>query len=407
MRKLGILLLIIAMLPVTGCWSRVELNDLSIVTAAAIDKRDDGKYLLTLQIAVPKMLGPDGGSGKSGGGGGGGAGGGGNKPTVIVSEKGETIMDAMRKLQKKLPRRLFFSHSRIIVIGEKQAREGVAPVLDFFTRYRESRLRSFILVSEGEAANILSLNAKWEKISAEEIREEEKRHIGLQIYLKDFIHMLLTDGVEPVTAQVMLQRAEVDGGENSSEQEMNAAISGSAVFRKDKLVGWLDDAETRGVLWLRNELKTGIVTVDIPEDKGGGKISAILFNATTKIKPVLRNNKLKINVETRTENILFENSSKLDIGNPKVIQYVEQEMEQATKERIESTLYKAQKTFNSDIFGLGTAVYRTYPKAWNRKYKDRWDDEFSRVEVDIHPHAKVVRTGLTNKSMIMVEEEHK
>ncbi|SEN73371.1 spore germination protein KC [Paenibacillus sophorae] len=401
MRKLGILVLIIAMLPMTGCWSRVELNDLSIVTATAIDKMDDGNYLLTLQIAVPLMLGPAEGSGKGGGSGGG------NKPTVIVSEKGETIMDACRKLQEKLPRRLFFSHSRIIVIGENLAREGVAPVLDFFTRYRESRLRSYILFSKGKAGDILNLNAKWEKVSAEEIREEEKRHIGLQIYLKDFIHMLLTDGIEPVAAQVTLKPAEEGSEEGSSGQDKNAAISGTAVLHKDKLVGWLDDTETRGVLWLRNELKTSYVTVDIPKEKGGGRFTVLVFGATTKIKPAIRNDKIKINVEIHTENILFENNSQLDISKPQVIQYIEKELEQEIRKRIELTLFKAQKTFNSDIFGLGTAVYRAYPKAWNRQYKDRWDDEFSRVEVDIHPHTKVVRTGLTNKSMIMVEEENK
>lgn len=399
MRKLGILLLITGLLPLTGCWSRVELNDLSIVTAAAIDKVDDGKYLLTLQIAVPTMLGPAGGSSKSTGAGGG------TKPTVIVSEEGETIMDAIRKLQKKLPRRLFFSHSRIIVIGEKLAREGVAPVLDFFVRYREARLRSFILFSQGKAADILSLNAKWEKISAEEIREEEKRHIGLQIYLKDFIYMLLTDGTEPVAAQVALRRSEVDSEEGSSGQGMNAAITGSAVFRKDKLVGWMDDAETRGVLWLRNELKTSIVTVDIPKDRGEGKISATAVRATTQIKPALRNGKLKINVEIDMENTLYENSSQLDVSNPEVIRYIEQELEQEIRRRIQTTLYKAQKIYNSDIFGLGAAVYRAYPKAWNRQYKERWDDEFSKLEVDIKPHAKVVRTGLTNKSIILEEEE--
>ncbi|MFD1776946.1 Ger(x)C family spore germination protein [Paenibacillus rhizophilus] len=399
MRKLGILLLILVMLPMTGCWSRTELNDLSIVTAAAIDKMDDGKYLLTLQIAVPTMLGPVGNSSSSG------TGSGGEKPTAIVSEKGETIMDACRKLQKKLPRRLFFSHSRIIVIGEKQAREGVSPVLDFFVRYRESRLRSFILFTQGKAADILKLNAKWEKISAEEIREEEQRHIGLQIYLKDFFHMLLADGIEPVAAQVALMSTEIDSEESSSGQEMNAAISGSAVFRKDKLVGWLNDAETRGVLWLRNELKTSIVTVDIPEDKGGGKISAAAVRETTEIKPILRNGKLKIKAEIFMENTLYENNSKLDMSDPRVIQFVERELEQDIKKRIQLTLDKAQKTFNSDIFGFGTAVYRTYPKAWNRQFKDSWDDVFPELEVDIKPHAKLVRTGLTNKSMIMVEEE--
>ncbi|BCG61599.1 Ger(x)C family spore germination protein [Paenibacillus sp. URB8-2] len=399
MRKLGIMLLILAMLPTSGCWGRVELNDLSIVTASAIDKMEDGKYLLTLQIAVPTMLGPASGSGSGGSGSGDG-----NKATVVVSEKGVTMLDACRRLQKKLPRQLFFSHSRIIIIGEQLAREGVAPVLDFFVRYRESRLRSYILFSEGKAAEILKFNAKWEKISAEEIREEEKRHVAIRIYLKDFFQMLLTDGIEPIAAQVALRQTEIDNEEGSSGGDMNTVISGSAVFRKDKLVGWLDDAETRGALWLRNELKTSVVTVEISKDKGGGNISAMAVRKATKIKPILRDRKLRIQGDIYMENTVYENNSSLDMSDPKIIQYVEQELELETKRRIQSTIEKAQKTFNSDIFGFGNAVYRAYPKAWNRQFKESWDDVFPELEVDIKPHAKVVRTGLTNKSMITVEE---
>lgn len=400
MRKLGMLLLILAMLPISGCWGRVELNDLSIVTASAIDKMEDGKYLLTLQIAVPNMLGPASGSGSGGSGSGDG-----KKATVVVSEKGVTMLDACRRLQKKLPRQLFFSHSRIIIIGEELAREGVAPVLDFFVRYRESRLRSYILFSEGRAADILKINAKWEKISAEEIREEEKRHIAIRIYLKDFFNMLLTDGCEPIAAQVALRQSEVENKDGSSGEEMHTVITGAAVFRKDKLVGWLDDAETRGSLWLRSELKSSIVTVEIPKDKGGGNISALAVRKATKIKPILRGGKLRIQADIYMENTVYENNSPLDMSDPKVIQYVEQELELETKRRIQSTIEKAHTTFNSDIFGFGNAVYRAYPKAWNRQYKDKWDDVFPELQVDVNAHAKVVHTGLTNKSMITVEEE--
>ncbi|WP_412759097.1 Ger(x)C family spore germination C-terminal domain-containing protein [Neobacillus cucumis] len=32
---------------------------------------------------------------------------------------------------------------------------------------------------------------------------------------------------------------------------------GSAVFYKDKLVGWINDKDTRGVLWIRNKMVKG------------------------------------------------------------------------------------------------------------------------------------------------------
>lgn len=124
---------------------------------------------------------------------------------------------------------------------------------------------------------------------------------------------------------------------------MNTVISGSAVFRKDKLVGWLDDAETRGALWLRNELKTSVVTVEISKDKGGGNISAMAVRKATKIKPILRDRKLRIQGDIYMENTVYENNSSLDMSDPKIIQYVEQELELETKRRIQSTIEKAQK----------------------------------------------------------------
>ena len=160
-------------------------------------------------------------------------------------------MDAYRRLQEKLPRRIFFSHSGIIVIGEQMARDGISPILDFFIRQREARMRSYILFTKGEAVKILKFVPKLEKIPAEIMREEVKQHIGLRINLKDFAHMLVTDGVEPVAAEMELVSSNLTNGADSKglsplNLETNLSIKGSAVFKKDKLIGWMNDVETRG-----------------------------------------------------------------------------------------------------------------------------------------------------------------
>lgn len=398
--KVLLLLNAVLLMLLTGCWSRVEVNDVSIITASGIDKTEDGKIRLTLQIIVPKLLGQSGGTG--------GGGGGGKNATVVVSEKGETALDAYRRLQEKLPRKLFYSHSRVIIIGENAARDGVSPILDFFSRYRESRLRNYILFTKGEAADILNLQPKWEGISAEEIREEEKQRVVMSTYLKDFYDMLLTEGVEPIAAQVEPRGMETGGkGLSGNEKEKRPAIVGAAVFHKDKLIGWMSDKETRGVQWLRKEFNDAVITVDIPKDKGGGKISVRVLKGETKIKPVINGSKVKMKASIRTEHELYDSSSKLDLTKPEVIQYIEKKVADDIKGRIQLVVDLSQKQFRSDIFGFGRAVYRDHPKEWKKQFRKRWDQEFPKVKVDITSHAKVVRTGLTNKSLSWEEKELK
>ncbi|PFN97288.1 spore gernimation protein GerC [Bacillus sp. AFS076308] len=385
MKKLGILVInCMIIFVLTGCWSRIEINDITIVTATAIDKMNDGKIRVSLQVAIPKQLGPVGAGGSVGS----------NGSTVIISETGESMMDAIRRLQEKLPRRIFFSHNRILIIGEKAAKDGVYQILDYISRVREARMRSFILFSKGEAASILRLTPVIERYSSEAIREQEKTGVGAKIMIKDFFNMLTTEGISPVAAEVAIRSEEK--GRNSSKE--TAAIVGSAVFHKDKLVGWINDKDTRGVLWIRNEMVKGNITVSIPKEKGGGKISAELKKGRTKVKPILVQSNVKMNVNIQAQVEVFENSSKLDLGNPKVLQYVQTLLEKDVEKRCELALFKAQKQYRTDIFGFGNAVYRNHPKAWKEQHKNKWTEEFPNLEVSVNPHVSIVRTGLSVKS---------
>ncbi|PGN53195.1 spore gernimation protein GerC [Priestia megaterium] len=390
-----IIAIIVSML--TGCWSRTEVNDVAIVLGVALDRGENGKTRLALQIAIPKALGSAGSAGQSSGG---------PKSTMMVSAEGETVMEAYRIIQGKLPREVFFAHSRVIIVGQKLARDGVSPILDFFSRHRQAHLRSYLLFTKGNAIDLLKANPQLESVIAEQIREQEKTGVGLQVRVREFLKRMLTEGEEPAAAQISplpleATRENETGGSTASQS--TPSLNGAAVFQGDQLTGWLNEKEMRGVLWIRNELESGILTVTIPTEKDAGKVGAQILKGSTHIKPIFHKDKVKVRIDTYGEVEIFENTSTLDLSDPKAINTLQSVLEKDVKKRIQSTLDKTQKKLKSDIFGFGQAVYRTNPKRWENTYKKRWSEIFPNLEVEINSHITVSSTGFSTKSMSLPE----
>lgn len=109
--------------------------------------------------------------GQLGGQTGGGGGTAGSKTWYVDSASGTTIREANNKLQTSLSRTINTSHRRTVIIGEDMARDGVAPVFDILTRNPQNRLTALILVSRGEARDILNTDVQLEQFPAEMIRE--------------------------------------------------------------------------------------------------------------------------------------------------------------------------------------------------------------------------------------------
>ena len=80
--KLAILFMLSILLP--GCWDNTDLTDINIVTALGIDKDEDGKIIVTVQVVEPAAVPLT--SSSNGGGAGQ------TKPVSVKSYKGETIL---------------------------------------------------------------------------------------------------------------------------------------------------------------------------------------------------------------------------------------------------------------------------------------------------------------------------
>src|SRR5207253_4416944 len=115
----------------TGCWSSKELNELSIVTALGIDKTENG-YLVSAQIINPGEI-----AGKTSSG---------RTEVIRFMKSGNTILEAIRKLATDSPRKIYVSHLRVVVFGEKLAREGIGKTLDILSRDHEMRSDFYLMV---------------------------------------------------------------------------------------------------------------------------------------------------------------------------------------------------------------------------------------------------------------------
>lgn len=364
----------------TGCWNRKEINDISIVTAIGLDLLEDEQILLTLQVAIPSKLGPT--TGSEGGG----------DSTFMISETGKTLSEAYRHLQGKLSRRIFFSHSRILLIGEELAKKGVSNVIDFYSRFHEPRMNSDIMFTKGYAFEVIRSAPSLESVSAEETRELTKQSMGLQVTINDFLDMLLTEGLEPSAPEFAVSVLEVEVKDKSKKTQ---EVFGAAVFKGDKLVGWVNDSEMRGILWLRNEMEMGVITVEIPEEKGGGNISTNVLRSETEIVPKITDGRMTITVKTTTELKVIENASELNLNDSKNIDKLEKEIEKEIRDKIQEGLNKTKNELDSDIVGFGEFVYKKYPKEWNATYKKEWSKKFSEVDVSIDSKVFVRRIGLS------------
>ncbi|TEB07398.1 Spore germination protein B3 precursor [Pelotomaculum schinkii] len=388
-KAVSLLLILLTLVCLSGCWSRREMSELAIVMGAGVDRTPDNRIRLTLQLARP---------GAFGGGAETGAGTAERQNiTWVLSETGDTIFEAERNLALKISRRIYWAHDIILVLGEEAAKAGVRDYIDFFMRDPLPRETTWVLVTRGEAKKLLESHSELEKTSAQSIGFLARNKAGFSVMLKDFAMALASRGTNPALPGVELQKlGEPQGsGMEDKKQHEEVVITGTGVFKDEYLVGWLDTSETRGLLWLRGEINKGIITVPSPgqPDK---LISINVARAKTRVEPEYDGENISFNVTMTFEGELLEQQSSEELTTPDKVEEIETAAAGDVFRKCSATLEKAQGEYGVDIFKFGEAFHRKYKKDW-KELKYQWNDAFAKAQVNISVEAHLRRTGLLSK----------
>lgn len=389
--KRGIFILLILSIFLTGCWNRRELNELAITLALGIDKSED-EYLVSAQVVVPSEVSMSGGKGGS--------------PVTLIQARGETVYEAIRKMTKVLSRKMYPGHLRMLVISESLAKEGIGDPLDLISRDWELRSDFYVAIArDSTAEEILNIQTPLETIPANKMFNtlkvsEENWAATVGVTLDELIIDLRSDGKEAVLTGILVTgKQELGSSKQNVETITPAAIiklDDLAVFRDDKLVGWLTEDESRGYNGIVNQVKNTVGTVSCPE---GGKANIEVLSFKTKVKGNVKNGSPEVDAQVKIEANVGALECQIDLTKPESIKTLEKAYEKAVEETINHSITSVQEKYETDIFGFGNAIHRSNPKEW-KKMKKQWDQHFTELPVNVKVDVKILKTGTVNNSVV-------
>jgi germination protein, Ger(x)C family len=381
-----VILLIIISVLLSGCWDSIEMNKLSIVSGLGWDMDPDtGEVTLTNQSIIPSQIRSS--SGISGGGEQKGVG---TLQTIQLDHyTGSSLYDALNRYTQHGSRIPFYQHTQIYVFGKEGAKKGIYRFLDTIARNPASRPNVLMVVSEKKASDILEIKNGMESIQAFGMAAEIKLSAEYSKYLAitylEFSNRFMSKTTAPIAPMVGI--FEETGPEGKKIQKI--CITGTAVFKEDKMIGELNERESSGLLWAIDKIKKGFVM--IPE------ASLEIVKAKSKIVPELRDDKIKITIQIDEESNLMEYKGHQDMTSD-----ILQELEKDQAKEIESQVMTAVKksfSLNADIFGFGEAVHRKYKKEW-KDLKPRWNEIYPRIEVAVKVKTHLNEIGDVNKALM-------
>ena len=357
-----------------GCGAKEEIDELALVMAVGLDKGDDNQIWVTAQIARPADVRGDKGAGGTGG-----------EPIWTATGEGKTIFEAIRNLARFSSRRVYWGHNMLIVISEEVAREGIVDIIDFFSRNNELRMRTWVVVTEKKANEVVSIKTGLEIIPGNSIDKLFRYSpIVAEAPASDMMKLsssFLGEHTHPYLAMVHIKDRGIDK-ENPNEFGTMPQIElyGTAIFHGAKMVGKLGPRESRGMLWFVEEVGNVIVPVKCPN--GNENASIELRDNGFDLTPIYKDGHVSFKVKVKADTDLVELGCVTDRNLTEVMEELEEEVAVYLKQDIEAMLSKVQKEFKVDVIRLGRTFQGKYPQHWN-KIKDDWDEMFPDIPIEV------------------------
>lgn len=372
----------------TGCWDGLDVERRAIITLSGTDliQSTDNKPPMiryTAQIARPSQLGGGESAVKSGD----------RKNFYVVEGTGPNLSSAIETMQRKIPRRIFLAHRRIIIIGESLAQKSIRSVIDEVVRNPESRLRTYILITKGiDASQIVRMPYPLSRLPADALWEMERTGDAAKVDVAEFAAMMLDSGRDPYAMGV--QEA-TDDKKNPTFQ-----LKDIALFQRDKLVGWLSGENAEGLMWIVGHVHSSSMSMTMPNHQG--IISSRLGQIHSRIYAIQRNKKIHIFIDIHAKDDIYENGTDLNLSDPKILEKFQEQLKQALQAEIHQTLLVLRQ-FRVDPVGFGRLIRQSYPNEWDH-LQSNWQTEMLSIPITVHVDIKVLRPGKIESALFQHKE---
>jgi len=373
----------LALAVLSGCWDQKELNEVAVVIGVGVDKGEEDRFTVTAQVIKPTASGTN----VAGAGGA-------ELPTWSVTASGATFLDAIAELNRVSPRRLYWPHLQIVIFGEDLAKEGIAPVITWFEKSRDSRSGTFIAVTQGTAEDLLNQKIELGNVSAKAMADlianaEIRQLPARQMTLRKLTGILSSPGID-IAADV-IDPKKIRGKVETYE------LVGAAIFSKDKLTGYVKSEAVHGLAIANNMYENAIIKAACPHGEEG-YVAFQMTDFRSKLRVASRRGKVTGTFDIFAEGNLLDQTCSGRLVQPDAIPAVERSVAEKLRSMLRRMFEEAAEQ-RSDVYGIGQELRRHYPEVW-REYTGDWRDRLADVNIEANIELNVRRSGLVQDPTI-------
>lgn len=370
----------------------IDIEKTAIITAIAIDKTEEGDYLVTCQIAVPEASNATK-----------------ENQKAQITAKGNTVAGALKttgSLSGWFPQTIFCN---LIIVGNDLTSENLITVLDYFSKTMRVQDSAQVILAEKKAKDLLSATTPLDNISSFAIQKILLKNPGFDqdvraVDIKTFCVGYYSQNASSYMPMVKL--LDLQGKEQSSngqgEQSGSSGSGGSseggnssdssggdsgnktegknlfdatttALFVKGVKVGELDKELTRTFNFLTKKINGSAFAV---KDVSGYNYLLSVLDSENKITVKATEKGLdvctSINLYCRISDQNTQGSSSSFEKNSAIPDVVKKKAETQIEQSI-LDLFEVSKTTGCDFLQIKQKLYRFNHKQYSR-YKDNYLD---------------------------------
>lgn len=385
-RYCHISVLLFLFIVLSGCSDQMEIDRISFPVAMGIDF-DETNNSIKVYAQISTTSSSLGGQPQT------------QKTFKMLEGQGDTLLDAMADITSKDSQNISWKHITVVIITYKMAKHGISNELDLLCRFQQIHMNSYLMITDEDLKELLDSKPKIESslpspLGGIRLISEQSSH-SKAITIREFVMAYLNDGMEPIITKVSSTIGE--------GKEIEIDYPGLGVFKRDKLVGDLDEDETRGAILIYGRKNISRISMPVSKNSKHKEFTIRSIRSVPEIIPDMQQNIPCINIKLEIEYILAQSSIPTIIDTIEVDR-INKQVEEYIMESAETAIFKTQKELSSDIFGFGEKIYRKYPKYWLEN-KEHWNDIFPNININIEVKANLKNTGGMLNSLKYLQEK--
>lgn len=384
-KKIIIAIMLLMMLPMCGCWDKLELEQRAIIDNMVLDINEEKEneapsdspfsadqpsiIKATFSILIPRKVDQ------------------GGNIDYQRTVKGCDLPQAMQELGGETSRKPFYGQVRLLVLTENLLKKPdiLKGILDNIQRRAEINQQMKVVAITSGGDKLQDVEPKMESSRAEQIK-------GILNNAKN-----LPDTIEVPLYRLIYNIRNTNG---SAALPIIDTMPDGQTYRIEKVL-LLKDYQ-----FYKEMEKKHIATYKIDNGLYGTGRKYVMFkdklipfsihNLSAKKKLDSSDGQLKYTVKVKMEGELEQYYFNDDMFSASILEEIEDAMEKSTEEQLELSTIYFQQDIQHDYLGFGDYTHKYHDDVY-KKYKDNWDKAFGDAKITYDVEAKIRRVGTTKR----------